>query len=163
MIATPYPRRLTVARWLFALVLGMHGAAHFLAVAGTVRSLGDRVPVELLGGMVVTSNAAVQMLLALATAAAGTGFVAAAFMVVGREPKAGPALLAVAVMSLATTVVGLWGTMVGVLIDLAVLAVVAAGRTQPSAVSVYGLRGRQDVDVAGALRDRRIGVRRRAE
>ncbi len=44
----------------------------------------------------------VAMLVTVALAAAGTGFVAAAFMPPGREPKVGPLLVAVAVAAAAT-------------------------------------------------------------
>lgn len=125
MYAGLHPGRLLAARWAFGTLLAAHGAAHFLAVARTVRSIGLGRPIELLGGLVVTSNSAVTMLLAVALAAAGTGFVAAAGMVVGRELTVGPLLVTVAVLSLAVTVVGAWGTTGGVLVNLAVLAMVS--------------------------------------
>ena len=90
-----------------------------------MRSVGLDLPLELFGGSLVTSSRAVPMLVALALGAAGTGFLAAAFMVVGWEPKVGPLLMAVATLSLVTTVVGLWGTAGGALVNLAVPAAVS--------------------------------------
>ncbi len=115
--------RTRAARLALAALLAAHGAAHFVAIAGLVRSISADRPAELFGGLVVTESAGVTLLVALALAAAGTGFVAAAGMLVGREPKVGPLLVAVAVLSLATTVLGMWGTAAGVLVNLAVLAV----------------------------------------
>ena len=124
MYPGPHSHRLAAARWILALLLGAHGAAHFLAVARTVRSIGLDQPLELFGGLVVTSSGAVGTLLAIVLAAAGTGFLAGARMLGGQEPLAGPLLAAVAGLSLVMTVVGLWGTVGGVLVNLAVLAVV---------------------------------------
>lgn len=118
------PGRLLVTRWLLALLLVAHGAAHFLAVARIVRSIGLDLPLELFGGAVVTSSWAVAMLLILALAAAGGGFFIGARMLVGREPAVGPLLMAVACLSLLLTVVGLWSTVGGVLVNLAVLTAV---------------------------------------
>lgn len=107
-----------------ALLLAAHSAAHFVAVARIVRSIGLDLPIELVGGLVVTSSSAVAMLLAIALTAAGTGFLAAAGMLFGREPAVGPLLMVVAGTSLVLTVVGLWGTAGGALVNLAVLTVV---------------------------------------
>ncbi|HEY6745807.1 MAG TPA: hypothetical protein VI357_08810 [Mycobacteriales bacterium] len=57
------------------------------------------------------------MLLAIALTASGTGFLAAAGMLVGREPAVGPLLMVVAGLSLVLTVVGLWGTTGGALVN----------------------------------------------
>lgn len=115
--------RTQAARLSLAALLAAHGAAHFFAVVGLVRSISADRPAELFGGLVVTRSSGATLVVVLALAAAGTGFIAAAGMVVGREPKVGPLLVAVAVLSLATTVLGLWGTAAGVLVNLAVLAV----------------------------------------
>jgi hypothetical protein len=122
MTAAVHPRRLLAVRLAFAALLSAHSAAHFVAVVATVRSLVLDLPLDLLGGLVVTSSWAVAMLLGVALAAAGTGFAAAACMVVGREPTVGPFLAAVAVLSLTTTVVASWATVGGVLVNVAVLA-----------------------------------------
>ena len=122
MIGASHPGRLLAARAAIAVLLAAHGAAHFLALARLVRSISLDLPVELFGGLVVTSSPAVGMVVALALAAAGTGFVAAGFMLGGREPRVGPLLVAVAALSLTMTVVGLWGMVGGVLVNLVVLA-----------------------------------------
>jgi hypothetical protein len=106
-----------------ALLLAAHSAAHFLAAARIVRSMGLGPPVELFGGLVATSNWAVEMVLAILLAAAGTGFLIAARLLVGREPAVGPLLMVVAGLSLVLTVVGLWATIGGVLVNVAVLTV----------------------------------------
>ena len=124
MIGASHPGRLMAARATLAVVLAAHGAAHFVAVARLVRSISLDLRVELFGGLVVTSSPAAALVVALALATAGTGFVAAAGMLVGREPKLGPLL--VAVLSLLTTVLGLWGTVGGVLVNLGLLAVAPA-------------------------------------
>ena len=121
MKRSPHPHRLALL--VLALLLAAHSAAHFVAVARIVRSMGLDVPIELFGGLVVTSSWAVAMLLALALAAAGTGFLVAARLLVGWEPAVGPQLAAFAGLSLALTVVGLWATIAGVLVNLTVLAV----------------------------------------
>ena len=63
-----HPRRLTLL--VLALLLAAHSAAHFVAVASIVRSIGLDLPFELFGGLVVTSSWTVGMLLAVALAAA---------------------------------------------------------------------------------------------
>ena len=121
MKRSPHPHRLALL--VLALLLAAHSAAHFVAVARIVRSMGLDVPIELFGGLVVTSSWAVAMLLALALAAAGTGFLVAARLLVSWEPAVGPQLAVFAGLSLALTVVGLWATIAGVLVNLTVLAV----------------------------------------
>jgi len=123
MTAAMHPGRLVAARLALAALLAAHSGAHFVAVAAVVRSLVLDRPIDLLGGLVVSSSWVAAMVLAVALASAGTGFAAAACMVALREPTVRPFLLAVAVLSLTTTVVGSWGTLGGVLINLAVLAV----------------------------------------
>ena len=81
------------------------------------------------------------MLLAIALAAAGTGFLIAARLLVGWEPAVGPLLMVFASLSLVLTVVGVWTTVGGVLVNLAVLTV-APGMSrlvneQQSARSVF--------------------------
>ena len=139
MNRAPHPRRLTLM--VLALLLAAHSAAHFVAVARIVRSMGLERPLELFGGLVVTSSWAVAMLIAVALAAAGTGFLIAARLLVGREPTVGPLLMVSAGLSLMLTVVGLWATVGGMLVNLAVLTV-APGMSrlvndQQSARSVY--------------------------
>jgi hypothetical protein len=112
------------ARWVLALLLAAHGVAHFVAVARIVRSIGLELPLALFGGLVVTRNWAIAVLLALTFAAAGTGFLAASRLLVGREQSAGPLLMAVASLSLLLTAVGLWATLGGIVLNLAVLTVV---------------------------------------
>ena len=138
MNGAPHPRRLTLL--VLALPLAAHSAAHFVAVARIVRSMGLERPLELFGGLVVTSSWAVAMLTAVALAAAGTGFLIAARLLVGREPTVGPLLMVSAGLSLILTVVGLWATVGGVLVNLAVLTVVPGMSRlvdQQSARSVY--------------------------
>ena len=123
------------------LLLAAHSAAHFVAVARIVRSMGLERPLELFGGLVVTSSWAVAMLTAVALAAAGTGFLIAARLLVGREPTVGPLIMVFAGLSLMLTVVGLWATVGGMLVNLAVL-IVAPGMSrlvndQQSARSVF--------------------------
>lgn len=134
-----HPGRLTQPA--LALLLAAHSAAHFVAVARIVRSIGLDLPFELFGGLVITSSSAVAMLLAIALAAAGTGFLAAAGMLFGREPAVGPLLMVVAGLSLTLTVAGLWGTVGGALVNLAVMTVVPGTarllRDQQSAQSVF--------------------------
>jgi hypothetical protein len=124
MNLAPHPRRLTLL--VLASLLAAHGAAHFVAVARIVRSMGLDAPIELFGGLVVTSSWTVAVLLALALAAAGTGFLIAARLLLGWEPAVGPQLAVFAGLSLALTVVGLWATIAGVLVKLTVLALVPA-------------------------------------
>lgn len=139
MYRTLHPGRLT--RLVLALLLAAHGVAHFLAVARIVRSIGLDRPLALFGGLVLTRSWAVAVLLALALAAAGTGFLAASRLLVGREPAVGPLLMVVAGLSLVLTAVGLWATVGGVLVNLAVLTVVPGTsrlvNDQRSAQSVF--------------------------
>jgi hypothetical protein len=116
-----HPRRLTLL--VLALLLAAHSAAHFVAVARIVRSMGRHVPIELFGGLVVTSSWTVAIVLVIALAAAGTGFLVAARLLVGWEPAVGPQLAVFAGLSLVLAVVGLWATVGGVLVNLTVLAV----------------------------------------
>ena len=138
MNGAPHPHRLTLLA--LTLLLAAHSAAHFVAVARIVRSMGLERPLELFGGLVVTSSWAVAMLIAVTLAAAGTGFLIAARLLVGRQPTVGPLLMVSAGLSLMLTVVGLWATVGGVLVNLAVLTV-APGMSrlvdQQSARSVY--------------------------
>jgi len=108
---------------VLALLLAAHSAAHFLALARIVQSIDFGPPVELFGGLVTTSNWAVEMVLAMALAVAGTGFLVAARLLIGSEPTVGPLLMVVAGLSLMLTVVGLWATIGGVLVNVAVLTI----------------------------------------
>lgn len=121
MNRAPHPHRLALV--VLALLLAGHSAAHFVAVARVVRSISPGLPLELFGGLVVTSNWAIEMLLATALAAVGTGFLISARLLVGWEATAGPLLIACAVVSLLLTVVGLWPTVGGLLVNIAVLTV----------------------------------------
>ena len=121
MNGIPHRGRLPLV--VVALLLAAHSAAHFVAAARIVPSIGLDRPVELFGGLVTTSNWAVEMLLVTALTAAGTGFLIAARLLVGWEPAAGPILMLVAGLSLVLTVVGAWATIGGVLVNLAVLTV----------------------------------------
>jgi hypothetical protein len=128
MNGAPHPHRLTLL--ILALLLVAHSAAHFVAVARIVRSMGLDVPLNLFGGLVVTSSWTVAMLLAVALATAGTGFLIAARLLVGWESTFGPLLMVSAGLSLTLTVVGLWATVGGVLVNLAVLTI-APGMSRP--------------------------------
>lgn len=121
MNRAPHPRRLALL--VLALLLAAHSAAHLVAVAHIVGSIGLGRPLELFGGLVATSNWAIAMLLAATLTAAGTGFLIAARLLVGWEPAAGPLVMVFAGMSLVLTVVGLWATVGGLLVNLVVLAV----------------------------------------
>ena len=122
MNRAPHRGRLTLS--VLALLLAAHGAAHFVAMARIVQSIGLGRPLELFGGLVVTSSWVVAMLLAIALTVAGAGFLIAARLLVGRESAVGPILMVVAGLSLVLTVVGMWATVGGVLVNLAVLTVV---------------------------------------
>lgn len=115
-----HPGRLTLL--VLALLLAAHSAAHLVAAAHVVGTMGSGRGVQLFGGLVTTSNWAFELALATALAVAGTGFLIAARLLAGAEPAVGPVLVVVAGLSLVLTVAGTWATVGGVPVNVVVLA-----------------------------------------
>jgi hypothetical protein len=115
--------RVEVIRPLFAVVLAMHGVAHFVGTTGNVSSISNRETVNLLGGAFATSNLVVFAVLALLWAIVGAGFIGVAVLVWRQAPTARHALIAVSLASLAIGVVTLWAGTVGVVINVALLVI----------------------------------------
>lgn len=108
---------------VLAIVVALHGVAHF---AGTSDSLGKAAGHEsvdyLMGGWTV-SDPTLLRVFGVLWVLLGVAFILAAVAVWARRPGWPHMLAAVSLASLALVAVALWSSVVGVVIDLALLAV----------------------------------------
>jgi hypothetical protein len=108
---------------VFALFLVLHGFAHLVGTAGSLTAIDEGTSVPYLGGRWDVSDAGTLRLLALLWAIAAVGYLVVAIATSAGWPWARTALIGVTVFSLLLSLAALWVAVVGVVIDVALLAV----------------------------------------
>jgi hypothetical protein len=118
------PRRLdrspTLTRVL-AVFLGLHGVAHFAGTDDSFTAAADGESVDYLGGAWTLSDPTVLRAMGVVWALVGAAFVLAAVIAWMRRPEWPRVLRGVAAVSLLVVLVALWASVVGVVIDVALL------------------------------------------
>ena len=142
--AIPHPRRLNpspaLARALAAF-LGLHGIAHLAGTSDSFSKAADGGSVDYLAGAWTLSDPALLRAVGVVWALVGAAFVFAAAVTWMRRPQWPRVLAAVSVVSLVVVVIALWSSMVGVVIDVALLALaVRAGAVRAGGFSRAGAR-----------------------
>lgn len=115
-----------VPLYAFSVFLVLHGIAHFAGVAGHLERIDEGAAEEYLGGAWSISDPSALRVLAVIWALAGLAFVAAAAVVATRRPPARAVLGVVTSFSLALTVLALWAAVIGVVVNVVLLAVIVA-------------------------------------
>ena len=126
--AIPHPRRLHRSPALtrvLAVFLGLHGVAHFAGTGDSFAAAADGDSVDYLGGAWTLSDPTVLRAMGVVWALVGAAFLLTAAITWMRRPEWPRVLAAVAAASLLVTLVALWASMVGVVIDVALLALAA--------------------------------------
>ena len=129
--AVPRPRRLAAtlaAIRLVAVLVGLHGVAHFAGASDSFTKAADLESVDYLAGAWAVSDPALLRALGVVWALVGAAFVFAAAVTWMRRPEWPRVLAGVSVVSLVVVVIALWSSAIGVVIDVALLALaVGAG------------------------------------
>ena len=113
---------------VFAGLLGLHGVAHLAGTSDSFTKAADGDSVHYLAGIWTVSDPTLLRVVGVVWALVGAGFVFAAAITWTRRPEWPRVLAAVSALSLVVVVFALWSSVVGVVIDIALLAVaVAAG------------------------------------
>ena len=117
-----------MARIIAGAFLALHGVAHaagFAAAWKLVTSAGVPYTTTILNGAVDLGDAGIR-LMGILWLAAGAGMVAAGILVLRGSSRAATAVVAATGASLAACVAGLPAAAIGLLIDLAIVAALAA-------------------------------------
>ena len=114
------PRFTTATRAVLAVLLALHGYAHFVGTADNLRRLDEHSTGQLLD-WTITSPALLGTL-AILWAALGSGFIIAAVITGLARPHARATVRALAAASLVLSLASLWATWIGVLVNLVILA-----------------------------------------
>ena len=135
--AVPHLRRLgaspTVMR-VFAVLLGWHGVAHLAGTSDSFTKAADGESVDYLAGAWTLSDPTLLRAVGVVWALVGAAFVVAAAISGMRRPAWPRVLAAASALSLVVVVIALWSSVVGVVIDVALLAVaVRAGASRAGA------------------------------
>ena len=124
--AVPHLRRLgaspAVMR-VFAVLLGLHGVVHLAGTSDSFAKAADGESVDYLAGAWTLSDPTLLRAVGVVWALVGAAFVFAAAVLWMRRPEWPRVLTVVSALSLLVVVVALWSSVVGVVIDLALLAV----------------------------------------
>jgi hypothetical protein len=127
----PHARRLGVSPAVMRalpVLLGLHGVAHLAGTGDSFTKAADGDSVDYLAGAWTLSDPALLRAVGVVWALVGAGFVFAAAITWMRRPGWPRVLAAVSALSLVVVVIALWSSVVGVVIDVALLAVaVSAG------------------------------------
>lgn len=113
-------RPVTASR-VFAVLLAVHGYAHFLGTADNLRLLDEHEPARLLGGTWTLTNPGLLAGLAVLWAAAGIAFLLTAALVWTANPRTRLTLIGAVGFSLVLCAIGLWPTWIGAAVNLAIL------------------------------------------
>ncbi|MGH8835096.1 MAG: hypothetical protein ACRDWG_08905 [Actinomycetes bacterium] len=108
-----------------AVVLVLHGVAHFAGSTDLSAEADARQDVYYLGGLWTISDPSVLRVVGVLWAVVGALVVLSAGAVLLRHRYARQTVVVAALLSLALSVVGLWAAIVGVGVNLALLALVA--------------------------------------
>ena len=124
--AAPHTRRLLVASpallRALAVLLALHGVAHFAGTSDSFTKAADGESVDYLAGAWTLSDPTLLRAIGVVWALVGAAFVVAAAVTWMRRPEWPRVLAAVSAISLAVVVIALWASIVGVVIDIALLA-----------------------------------------
>ena len=112
-----------IAPQLFALFLVCHGFAHLVGTAGSLSAIDEGASVPYLAGRWDVSDTGSLRLLAVLWAIAAVAYLVVAIATSAGLPWARPALIAVTMFSLLLSMAALWVSVVGVVIDVALLAI----------------------------------------
>jgi hypothetical protein len=113
-------------RGLGALV-ALHGAAHFAGTEDSFATAADGGSVDYLAGLWTISDPTLLRLFGVVWALLGLAFILAALITWQRRPEWARVLALVAMLSLAVVVIALWSSIIGVFVNVAILAVAALG------------------------------------
>jgi hypothetical protein len=129
--AVPRPRRLGASPALmrvFAVVVGLHGVAHLAGTSDSFSRAAENESADYLAGAWTLSDPTLLRAVGVVWALMGAAFVFAAAIIWLRRPQWPRVLAAVSALSLVVVILALWTSVVGVVIDVILLAVaVGAG------------------------------------
>ena len=113
---------------VFAVLLGLHGVAHLAGTSDSFTKAANGESVDYLAGAWTLSDATLLRAVGVVWALMGAAFVFAAAITWMRRLHWPRVLAAVSALSLVVVVIALWSSVVGVVIDVVLLAVaVGAG------------------------------------
>ncbi len=118
----------TSPAWLtgaVAVFIVLHGFAHFVGTSESLSLVTQGRAARYLGGTWLVSSPDLLRIIAIAWAVAGVALIVAGTLVWLRPATAGPNLAAALITSLALTVLGLWASVVGVIINVVLLMALA--------------------------------------
>jgi hypothetical protein len=124
--AVPHLRRLGTSPALtrvFAVLMGLHGVAHLAGTSDSFTKAADGESVDYLAGAWTLSDPTLLRAVGVVWALVGTAFVFVAAITWMGRPGWPRSLAAVSALSLIVVVIALWSSVVGVVIDVALLAV----------------------------------------
>ena len=107
---------------VLAVFLGLHGVAHFAGTGDSFTAAAEGESVDYLGGAWTLSDPTVLRAMGVVWALVGAAFVLAAGIAWMRRPEWSRVLAGVSAVSLLVVLVALWASVVGVVIDVALLA-----------------------------------------
>jgi hypothetical protein len=105
----------------FAAFLVLHGIAHLVGTSSSFTAAADGETVEYLGGLWSISDTATLRVLGVVWSLAGVAWLVPAWAYVVGSPRRRAILVAVALPSLALSIVAVWAAIVGVLVNLVML------------------------------------------
>jgi hypothetical protein len=108
---------------VFAVFLGLHGVAHLAGTSDSFTKAADGASVDYLAGAWTLSDPTLLRAIGVVWALVGAGFLFAAAITWMRRPEWPRVLAAVSALSLVVVIIALWSSVVGVVIDVALLAV----------------------------------------
>lgn len=123
------PRRLGASPGLtriLAVFVGLHGVAHLAGTSDSFSKAADGESVEYLAGAWTLSNPTLLRAVGVVWVLAGAAFLFAAATTWMRRPAWPRVLAAASAFSLVVVVIALWSSVVGVVIDIALLAIARA-------------------------------------
>ena len=132
--AVPHLRRLEASpavMRVFAVFLGLHGVAHLAGTSDSFTSAADGESVDYLAGAWTLSDPTLLRAVGVVWALVATTFLFAAAITWMCRPEWSRVLAAVSTLSLVLVVIALWSSVVGVVIDLALLAVAVRAVSLP--------------------------------
>ena len=126
----------TRTRHLLAVLVGLHGLAHLASTSDLLSRVGDDRAAGFLAGAWTVANPAVLAPAAVAAALVAFAYLATAAALWTARPGWPGVLRTVTLASMVVVVLSLWASVVGLLIDAALLALASrphlVGRTQPA-------------------------------
>jgi hypothetical protein len=115
-----------VMRALGALV-ALHGAAHYAGTEASFATAADGGSVDYLAGVWTISDPTLLRVFGVVWALLGLAFIFAAVITWQRRPEWARVVALVAMLSLAVAVIALWSSIIGVVVNVALIAVAAVG------------------------------------